>query len=154
NMQEYIAAMDPELREGFLNIKPLLENTPTDWVAARQWMTTLVTSIMKPPSSADRVTFEDRRIPGPHNAPDVPVRIYRPANSTGLVPGLLYIHGGGFTLGDLNSEHPICLRLAEEVGCVIVSVDYRLAPEHPFPAAPEDCYAALTWMAAHTEELG
>ena len=100
------------------------------------------------------MTVEDRNIPGPAGAPDVPIRIYSPANRTGSVPGLLYIHGGGFTLGNLDSEHAHCLHIVEEVGCVVVSVDYRLAPEHTFPAAPEDCYAALKWLAAHTEELG
>jgi acetyl esterase/lipase len=57
-------------------------------------------------------------------------------------------------LGNIDSEHAHCLHIAEEVSCVVVSVDYRLAPEHAFPAAPEDCYAALKWMAAHSEELG
>jgi acetyl esterase len=70
---------------------------------------------------------------------DVPVRTYRPVD--GLLPALVYFHGGGWSIGDLNSADPMCRRLAAEAGCVVVSVDYRLAPEHPFPAAVEDAYA-------------
>jgi acetyl esterase len=66
-------------------------------------------------------------------AGDVPVRTYRPAD--GALPALVYFHGGGWSIGDLNSADPMCRRLAAEAGCVVISVDYRLAPEHPFPAA-------------------
>ena len=82
------------------------------------------------------------------------MRVYSPANRTGAVPGLLYIHGGGFVLGDLDMFHASLLRLVDELGVVIVSVDYRLAPEHPFPAPVEDCYAALQWVEAKAAELG
>jgi acetyl esterase/lipase len=100
------------------------------------------------------VDIRDTAVPGPSDAPDVPVRIYAPANRRGVVPGLLYIHGGGFVLGDLDMFHAHVLRLVDELGVVIVSVDYRLAPEHPFPAPVEDCYAALQWFAAKADELG
>ncbi|MGW4214350.1 alpha/beta hydrolase [Lentzea sp. NPDC004789] len=100
------------------------------------------------------VDIRDTSVPGPSDAPDVPVRIYAPANRQGVVPGLLYIHGGGFVLGDLDMFHAHVLRLVDELGVVIVSVDYRLAPEHPFPAPVEDCYAALQWVAAKADELG
>ena len=152
--EQYIASMDPELRAGFIYMRPFFSSVPTDPVAARKWMTEMLAAATGEQSKNDRVTVEDLRIPGPSGAPDVPVRVYRSANRTEKVPGLLYIHGGGFTLGDLDSEHASCLYIVEEVGCVVVSVDYRLAPEHAFPAAPEDCYAALKWMAAHAEELG
>lgn len=97
------------------------------------------------PSVAD--TF-DISIPGPET--DVPLRIYRPLGD-GPFPVLLWLHGGGFVLGDLESDDPLCRTLATEAGCVVVSVDYRLAPEHPFPAAPKDCYAALRWTAEHVD---
>jgi len=93
----------------------------------------------------------DRELPGP--AGPIPVRVYRPA--TAERPGVLvWYHGGGFVIGDLETTDPTARQLAVEAGCVVVSVDYRLAPEHPFPAAADDATAALAWVAAHAEELG
>jgi acetyl esterase/lipase len=84
----------------------------------------------------------------------VPVRIFTPAGAGGRLPGLLYIHGGGFVLGSVDASHDDALCIAAEVGAVVLSVEYRLAPEHPFPAGLEDCYAALTWTAANAADLG
>jgi acetyl esterase len=99
------------------------------------------------------VQTEDRRIPGP--AGQLPVRIYTPRGTASGVRGLvLYCHGGGFVLGDLETYDSVCRAICQKSDCVLVSVDYRLAPEHPFPAAVEDCHAALTWMADHAAELG
>jgi acetyl esterase/lipase len=100
------------------------------------------------------LTIRDTTIPGPDEAPEVPVRVYTPADRTGPLSGLVLIHGGGFAIGDLELEHPIASRVAAEVGVVVVSVDYRLAPEDPFPAGVEDCYAALLWTAAKAGSLG
>ncbi|MBP2477519.1 acetyl esterase/lipase [Crossiella equi] len=100
------------------------------------------------------VTVRDTTVPGPEGAPDVPVRVYTPDNEPGPKPAVLRIHGGGFVMGNLDMDAAISLTLADEVGAVVVSVDYRLAPEHPFPAAPEDCYAALVWLAKNAAELG
>lgn len=97
----------------------------------------------------DRV--EDRRIPGP--AGDIPVRIYWPA-APGPLPALVCLHGGGWVIGDLDGYEGICRVIANGAGCLVVSVDYRLAPEHPFPCAPEDTYAATCWVADHAAELG
>jgi acetyl esterase/lipase len=113
-----------------------------------------LSDVMPSYEPANPIDVRDTTVPGPSDAPDVPVRIYTPANLEAPVPGLVYIHGGGFVLGDLDMFHAHVLRLADELGIVIVSVDYRLAPEHPFPAPVEDCYAALKWVAAKAEELG
>jgi acetyl esterase len=94
---------------------------------------------------------EDRRIPGP--AGEIPIRIYTP-NGTAPFALLVYFHGGGWVLGGIETHDGICRELANGAGCVVVSVDYRLAPEHKFPAAAEDCYAATAWAAAHAAELG
>ncbi len=94
---------------------------------------------------------ENRTIPGP--AGPVPVRIYTPLGS-GPHPLLVFFHGGGFVICDLDSHDGLCRALANEAACVVVSVDYRLAPEAKFPAAPEDCYAATCWAAEHAAELG
>jgi acetyl esterase/lipase len=80
-------------------------------------------------------------------AAGVPVRLYRPSGSTGRCPGLLYLHGGGFCLGSVELEHGGAVQLAHALGAVVVSVEYRLAPEHPYPAGLDDCYEALLWLA-------
>lgn len=105
-----------------------------------------------PPDPAVAVT--DRLIPGPEGAPELPVRIYEPKERKGLLPGLLYFHYGGYTIGSPAHEDATCYRYVKEVGCVIVSPAYRLAPENRAPAAYEDCYATLLWLAAHAGELG
>ncbi|MFC8619118.1 alpha/beta hydrolase [Micromonospora purpureochromogenes] len=104
-----------------------------------------------PPAAPVRVT--DTRAPGPPDAPDVPVRLYRPAVA-GPVPALLYLHWGGFVIGGVDGVHHTCVRIADQVGALVVSIDYRLAPEHPFPAALDDCHAVLEWVAKEATELG
>lgn len=94
------------------------------------------------------------RIPGPDGAPEVAVRVYTPAEQPGPLGALVYIHGGGFAIGDLDTAEMSALHIADEVGVVVVAMDYRLAPEHPFPAGLEDCYAALEWTAKNATELG
>jgi acetyl esterase len=97
---------------------------------------------------------DEVRVAGPDGAPDVRVRSYRPAHHDGALPALLFIHGGGFVVGSLDLNDVDCRRIAAEVGAVVLSVEYRLAPEHPFPAGLEDCYAVLTWLAEHAADLG
>jgi acetyl esterase/lipase len=143
--------MDPELRTGFRQLPPIVTRHP---VAARallkEWLTALTAELPR----SDRISVEDRIIPGPIGAPDITIRIYQPATRTSALPGVLYIHGGGFRVGDLDTEDHACRHLIEQVvDCMVISVNYRLAPEHPFPAALEDCYAALKWMTTHAEEL-
>jgi acetyl esterase len=95
---------------------------------------------------------ENRSLPGA--AGDVPVRVYTPSLGTGPLPGLVFFHGGGFVLCNLDTHDGICRSLANAAGCVVVSVDYRLAPENPYPAAPDDCYAVTEWVAKNGGELG
>lgn len=87
-------------------------------------------------------------------APPLPGRIYRPAAGERPSAALLFFHGGGWVVGDIESHDVFCRRIATLVGCAVVSVDYRLAPENPFPAAPEDAVAALEAVRARAEELG
>ena len=95
---------------------------------------------------------ENRTIPGP--AGPIPVRIYTPAAGAAPRPALVYFHGGGWVIGDLETTDGICRAVANRAECVVVSVDYRLAPEHKYPVPFEDCYAALTWVAEHAAEIG
>lgn len=94
---------------------------------------------------------EDRTIPGP--AGEIPVRIYSPAEG-GVRPVFVLIHGGGWVIGDLDTHDAVARAAAVQADAVVVSVDYRLAPEHPYPAAVEDCWAALQWVHEHAAEIG
>lgn len=96
---------------------------------------------------------EEIAVPGP--AGDVPVRLYRPneASDDAVLPALVYFHGGGHTIGDLDTHDVLCRELCNRSGFAVFSVDYRLGPEHKFPAAVDDSYAALQWIASHAEKL-
>ncbi len=147
--------LDPELKEP---IKMMLDqmppmtfdNLPAARAASQQMMAAMKMQMPVIPG----VITEDRTIPGPKDSPDVTVRIYRPEKQVGQLPALLWIHGGGYMLGDIDQEDFTAKQFALAGDCVVVSVEYRLAPENPYPAPLEDCYAALKWLSAHAEELG
>ncbi len=101
------------------------------------------------------VVMEDRSVPGPKGAPDVAIRIYRPkATAAAPRPAVLEIHGGGFMMGNIGMMDAWCQTIAARIDAIVLSVEYRLAPENPFPAGLEDCYAALLWTAANATQLG
>ena len=102
------------------------------------------------PEAVDIVT--DTQIPGPGG--DIAVRIYRPVSEAAALPVVVYAHGGGFVFCDLDSHDGLCRNLANRTGAVFISVDYRLAPEHPWPAAAEDLYAVTKWVADTAGALG
>ncbi|MDA1012046.1 MAG: alpha/beta hydrolase [Proteobacteria bacterium] len=108
----------------------------------------------KAKADVDIFKVEDRQIPGPLGP--IGIRIYSPRSAqTGeLLPVLVWYHGGGFVIGDLDSHDSACRALSNQAECIVVAVDYRLAPEHKFPAAVVDCEAALIWVAAHATEFG
>ncbi|MES1248354.1 MAG: alpha/beta hydrolase [Actinomycetota bacterium] len=103
------------------------------------------------PSSIELASVTDREIPGPHGS--IPIRVYRP-DGDAPKPVVVYFHGGGWVLGSLETHDGTCRRLADGADAVVVSVDYRMGPEDRFPAAVEDSYAALQWVAANAAELG
>ncbi len=135
-------AYDPELTP-LLDLLPPL--TIDDPVASRMGFEDMAAQLNTELDESG-IDIENRRIPGPAGAPDVAVRIYSPAGLAGTTAGLLYIHGGGFVIGSLESEHGNCLALCRNLGIVLVSVGYRLAPETPYPGGLDDCYAALQWV--------
>jgi|HubBroStandDraft_2_1064218.scaffolds.fasta_scaffold22789_2 acetyl esterase/lipase len=100
------------------------------------------------------VELEERQIPGPAGAPDLSVLILRPAHGQGPWPGVYHTHGGGMVLGTNRTGADELALWVDEVGVIAVSVEYRLAPEHPHPAPVEDCYAGLLWTGEHCGELG
>ena len=108
----------------------------------------------QPVSDLDGVaSTEDREVPGPSGR--VPVRIYRPhGDGPGPRPAVVFLHGGGFVFCDLETHDGFCRHLARHSGAVVVAVDYRLAPEHPAPAAVEDAHAAHAWVVGHAPDLG
>jgi acetyl esterase/lipase len=141
-------AIDPELAA-------VVEMLPAagldDLPAARASFAAMMASMPQPDTTGLQV--EDRLVPGPDGAPDVPVRIYRPDRQS--APAAVYeVHGGGFIMGSPQISHARNVALARDLGVVVVSVDYRLAPETPFPGPLEDVYAGLVWTAKHADELG
>lgn len=103
------------------------------------------------PAKAVMARTEDLRIPAVHGQA-LAARLHVPRHAA--LPGLLYLHGGGFTIGSIESHDVLCRELARLADCAVLSVDYRLAPEHRFPAAVDDAWNALQWLARHAPELG
>jgi acetyl esterase len=107
------------------------------------------TAALGPPEPVAKI--ENRTVPGPDA--DIPIRVYTPEGS-GPFACLVYFHGGGWVIGNIETHDGLCRSIANAAGCVVVSVEYRLAPEHKFPAGIEDAYAATRWVADHAEQLG
>ncbi|MER5349384.1 alpha/beta hydrolase [Kitasatospora sp. NPDC002551] len=135
--------MDPEL-EAFVPLLPSIDLA--DPAAAREQVSRLLAGRPAPDTSG--LLIEDRLVPAD---PAVAVRVYRPREPLGA---LVWLHGGGFVFGDLETEHPWAAGIAGRSDAVVISVDYRRSPEHRFPAALDDAWAVLEWTAAHAAELG
>jgi acetyl esterase/lipase len=105
-------------------------------------------------SSSGTLSVSEHFIPGAERAPDVRVLVYTPTSEPVAVPALIWIHGGGYIMGSANAEDAMVKSIVSAVGCAVISVDYRLAPETPYPGPLEDCYAALKWLSTHADELG
>lgn len=106
------------------------------------------------PAVVDAVETSDRLVDVGAGHPPVPVRVYQPPRDGAPVPGLVFFHGGGFVVGGLDTEDERCREYARRLGIVVLSVDYRLAPEHPYPAAFDDCYRSVRWLSANAASLG
>jgi acetyl esterase len=131
-----LAALLPQLPKEDLNDPVADRRNSAERVAART------------PLDTGDMELDDRTVPGD---PDVAVRVYRPRDAQGA---LVWLHGGGFVVGDLDTEHPWAALIAQRAGAVVISVNYRLSPEHRFPAALDDAYAVLCWTSEHAAELG
>ncbi len=151
-MNELVAPIDPPLA-GFLAqaaSQPPLESLPVE--AGRQAYRELAAALALP--SPPLGTVVDRLIDGPGGP--LMLRVYSPATPApaGGRPTLLYLHGGGWVIGDLETHDPVCRQLCHDSNMLVIALDYRRAPEHPFPAAVDDAEAALLWVAAHAAEHG
>lgn len=140
-----MGVMDPEL-EAFIPLFP--RSGLDDPVAARAGLAALAAGVPAPDTSGMEIT--DMTVAAD---PEVPVRVYRPYGARGG-GAVVWLRGGGYVMGDLDTEHPWAARLATNSGVVVISVGYRRAPEHPYPAALDDAYAVLCWAAGHAAELG
>ncbi|MFZ3578782.1 alpha/beta hydrolase [Virgibacillus sp. DJP39] len=141
--------IDPELRE-LLELFPPLDLDNVEEV--RRFSAENLASLEIPVDES--VVIFDHLVPGPEDNPHVRVRIYEPKEKDGTSPGLLWIHGGGYVIGTPEENDVLCQRFVTEANCVVVSVDYRLAPESPYPAALDDCYSALKWFSENADKLG
>jgi acetyl esterase/lipase len=122
--------------------------------ATRDMLNGMIANVNASVPALHGVESEDRRVPGPPGAPDVLVRVYRPSARGGApLPAILWMHPGGYVLGNIELDELFCRQLAKDLGIAVVSVNYRLAPEDPYPAALEDCYAVLHWLAKDASSL-
>lgn len=142
-------ALEPQTRK----ILDLIHERQGDFVLGRSDVATARrVSDARPMPPGPDCRVDERRIPGP--AGELAIRCYRPLGAEGPLGALVYFHGGGFVLGGLDGHDGVCRQLSVESGGAVVSVDYRLAPEARFPAAPEDCLAATRWVHANADSLG
>ncbi|WP_067692097.1 alpha/beta hydrolase [Nocardia jejuensis] len=130
---------------------PALGTEVLDAAEARAFLAARSTPVMEPIPVAG---VEEWLVPGPAGAPEVPVRLYRPLDAESTPGVVVFYHGGGFVLCGLDSHDRFCRTMANEAGVIVVSVDYRRAPEARFPAAAQDAYAVLRWVADNAESLG
>lgn len=145
--------VDSELLPLFVTMTESYE-FPADLPAARKAQTEAMRALSKAGSTPD-VAIEERNLTGADGTHEFMVRIYSPnPKPASALPVIVWAHGGGFVVGHPVEHDNIAINFVQRAGCVVVSVDYRLAPENPFPAGLEDCYSALQWVAANAAELG
>ena len=145
--------VDPDLAP-LLNVFVPLDLSEDTLPALRQGPRTPPPPGPAPEELFPGVTVSDNRIPGEGSDPDVRILLYQPTNVTSDAPGLIWIHGGGYIVGQPEIDDLLCRRIASDTGAVIASVDYRLAPETPAPGPLHDCHAALRWMHDQAGEIG
>lgn len=147
---------DPQLAAGLAAFEQAVPGgiTLDDIPATRQFLEGLNAAMAAQAPDIPGIQTSDHLAPGPDGGPDVMVRIYEPEVRAATLPALLWIHGGGYVLGSVQGDDLRAKSLALTLDCVVASVEYRLAPEHPFPAPLEDCYAALKWLAANSAGFG
>ena len=148
--------VDPELAAGIDSNMPAQRLDASTLPQYRQMLIDMVAAIPNPTSEAmQNVRRDVRLVPGPEGAPNVRVLVYAPDDQgDAILPAILHIHGGGFVSGSADMSDPNSRSYAVEMNCVVVSVDYRLAPETPFPGPVEDCYSALLWLHSAAGDLG
>lgn len=125
-----------------------------DIPAARLRMKAFADAMRKNVPDIEGVSMEIRKVPGAKNDPEVEIRIYQPENRPEVLPALFWIHGGGYVMGSAEQDELSSKNLAKYLNCVVVAVEYRRAPETPYPGPLDDCYAALKWLYQNCSKLG
>lgn len=148
--------LDPELVEPLRN---LMDATGggfdlSDIPGTRAMVDGMLAAVNAEAPPIPGVAVADLTASNPEADADVAVRVYRPSDVDDVLPALLWLHPGGFVIGSIEMNDQMARQLARDVGCVIVSADYRLAPEHPYPEPLEDCYAVLQWLGGNAGTLG
>ncbi len=145
--------VDPEL-VAMLDTFPSFTFTPESLALIRTSLKEMNAQAHPDLPDFSAISVSEHSVPGPQGAPDVRVLVYQPTTHSTPLPALLWIHGGGYIIGSADQDDLGVKSMVSVLGCVAVSVDYRLAPETPHPGPVEDCYAALKWLYSHAEELG
>lgn len=145
--------VDPAYREQVETAAASAVN-PADWLTNPTKVRADRAALLPPPQIPDGIDCADHDAPGPEGAPPVTVRTYRASGSGGMQPAIYWIHGGGYLGGTYDGANDVCSEWAAELGATVASPDYRLAPEHPYPAGVEDCYAGLKWLVSNADSLG
>ncbi|SEL56367.1 alpha/beta hydrolase [Paenibacillus sp. OK003] len=142
---EFTSRVLPELQQSLNTLETI--RLPEELMQARAVQPPIV-------QQSENISVSDLHIPGWRGQP-LRIRVYRPVHQGDRrLPALLWTHGGGYILGSAESDDGLCMEFVQTADCIVVSPDYRLAPEYPYPAAIEDCYAALRWMAESADESG
>ncbi len=146
-MKPDFSEVHPELRAG---INKIPQFTFTAWNVG---LLRLLMKLQPVPKAPDDLLIENVSIPTLDNKAKIRLRVYKPRSNYSVTPVLLWIHGGGYIIGNPEMDESRCIRYVRELGIVVVSVDYRLAPKYPFPAPLDDCYSALNWVYSHAAQL-
>ena len=146
-MKDRFSKIHPELRQ-------MAKKSPKiSYSNKNLWFINLLMHLMPAPKTPEDILVENVFIPGQDDQTKIRLRIYKPKSISAPIPVLLWIHGGGYVIGKPEIDDLSCAEYVRELGIVVVSVDYRCAPKHPFPAGLDDCYSALKWAVTHAQEL-
>ncbi|MDB5986108.1 MAG: lipase, partial [Nevskia sp.] len=151
---DFIKRLDPELAVAFAGFAAEELSSLPRLLAVRRLEAQGTTALRANRPRIDGVVFEDREISSADGSSKIALRLYRPSGRSEPLPALLWLHGGGYLLGNIESDYLLCSQIARDLDCVVLAVDYRLAPEHPYPAAFDDARAALAWLYAQADALG
>jgi acetyl esterase/lipase len=147
-VNDRVSKIHPELRSSAKRFPRIVYNRKTVWLFR------LLTRLMPSPGKIEGLHVENVFIPRQDGRTNIRLRIYKPGSTYAPTPALIWMHGGGHLIGKPEQDDGSCAQFVRELGITVISVDYRLSPQYPFPAALDDCHSALQWAASHPEESG